>query len=54
MNNSLEEKLKYFLERLRQLENLPNDSPIKQRWKSGEISDEFAIYLLELDECLKE
>ena len=53
MKDSLEKAVKHLSERIKQLENLPDDNFIKQEWKSERISDETAIYLLELDEHLK-
>lgn len=54
MQDLMKKRLDYFLKRLKQLENLPDDNPIKKKWKSGEISDTFAIYYLELNEYLEE
>lgn len=52
MNNSLQKRAEYLLKRLEQLENLPDDNPIKQKLKSGEINETLAIYYLELNEYL--
>ena len=52
MKSSLKRQLAYFLKRLEQLENLPDDDPIKQKLKSGEINETLAIYYLELNEYL--
>lgn len=54
MKDSLKNRLDYFQKRLEQLENLPDDNPIKKKWKSGKISDTLAIYYLELNEYLEE
>lgn len=53
MQDLLKHRLDYFEKRLEQLENLPDDEPIKRKWKSGEISDTLAIYYLELNEYLE-
>lgn len=53
MKDSLKNRADYFFKRLEQMENLPDDDPLKKKWKSGEISDTLAIYFLELDEYLK-
>lgn len=52
MNNSLQKRAEYLLKRLEQLENLPDDNPIKQKLKSGEINETLAIYYLELNDYL--
>ena len=50
----LKTSLEYYSKRLRELEKLPDDNPIKQEWKTGKISDTVAIYYLELNEYLEE
>lgn len=52
MNDSFRKRLNYFFKRLEQLENLPDDNPIKKKWESGEISDTLAIYFLEMNDYL--
>ena len=52
MNNSLQKRAEYLLKRLEQLENLPDDNPIKQKLKSGKINETLAIYYLELNDYL--
>lgn len=52
MKDSLDKKFAYFLRRLEELDNLPDDDPIKQKLKSGEINETLAIYYLELNEYL--
>lgn len=54
MKDLFRQRLDYFFKRLEQLENLPDDEPIKRKWKSGEISDTLAIYFLELNEFIQE
>lgn len=54
MKDLWKDRLDYFMKRLEQLEKLPDDNPIKKKWKAGEVSDSFAIYYLELNEYLED